>query len=107
MIQFFKLLINLQQNFRISGDVLNIVATFAFHFIYDLNIWKGNACEFKQHWKFIILSRWKRSYHVIGTENWYLLIFTHDNTDRVFSFEQFMIPSCETGHQLINLNLYR
>ena len=54
-----------------------------------------------------LLSRWKRSYHVIGTENWYLLIFTHDNTDRVFSFEQFMIPSCETGHQLINLNLYR
>ena len=49
MIQFFKLLINLQQTFRISGDVLNIVATFAFHFIYDLNVWKGNACEFKQH----------------------------------------------------------
>ena len=53
MIKFFKLLINLQQTFRISGDVLNIVAIFAFHFIYDLNVWKGNACEFKQHWKFI------------------------------------------------------
>ena len=74
MIQFFKLLINLQQTFRISGDVLNIVATFAYLFIYDLNVWKGNACEFKQHWKFIILSRWKRSYHVIGTENWYMCI---------------------------------
>ena len=39
---------------------------------------------------------------MIGTENRYLLIFTHDNTDlivTVFSFEQFMIPSCETGHQ--------
>ena len=30
MIQIFPLLINLQQTFRISGDVLNI-ATFAFH----------------------------------------------------------------------------
>ena len=32
MIQFFQLLINLQQTFRISGDVLNI-ATFVFNFI--------------------------------------------------------------------------
>ena len=87
MIQFYQLLIDLQQTFRISGDVLNIAISF------HLNVWKGNAGEFKQQWKFIILSRWKRSHHVIGTDNWYLLIFTYDNTDlivTVFSFERFM-----------------